>query len=291
MPILSKRMKNVLLNRLVAKATASHLGNVAARPCFSAQDVYQVLRLSYRSYVTQGLCDLNRESIYINKFLISPRARAFMLEAGNTVIGGITIVEDGELGLPLDSLYPAETRDFRKSRFKLAEVGSCCLDPKLFGSQLGPIVQDPLRLHAALSLLKILHNYAVHRELSHLLISVHPANVELFEFLGFHSFGPAKRNKMLGGAEVIPMIFAVNSYQENKSPKALKEFFINSMYEKFTYSGMFRWNDRSLMEMAIQSPSLDRCIDELTSYHEAAGLGQLAFRAPSLRETFLTATM
>jgi hypothetical protein len=135
-------------------------------------------------------------------------------ELRGEVISTLSLVRDGDLGLPLESIYPEIVRRRRQQGIRLAEV-SCLADRR----------QEPARYFGLFSELAGLMVQMADREgLEQLLITVHPRHARLycramaFQIIGDHCDYPA-----VNGNPAVPLCLDID-YVKTKQPQIWARF-------------------------------------------------------------------
>lgn len=115
---------------------ATHIEELADKHLFSEEepptisvarsydDLENAYRLVYEQYLKQGYQTENQNRVRFTPHFGLPTTHTLIAKAGNSIIGTLTMVVDGALGLPMEKQYPQETEALRKSGAKIAEV-SC----------------------------------------------------------------------------------------------------------------------------------------------------------------------
>lgn len=134
-------------------------------------------RLVYESYLSNGLVQPNPFRMRILPHHLLPSTDIFIVERAGQITSTVTLICDGELGLPMEAVYPLEIRDLQARGKRLGEV-SC-----LASRSATPIAQ-------CLELLRLMVQTARHRGLHGLAVAVHPRHVRFYErYLAFQQVG------------------------------------------------------------------------------------------------------
>jgi hypothetical protein len=138
------------------------------------------LGLVYKVYVRSGLIRLNRHQMRITPHHALPSTELLLAVEGNKILGTLSIVGDGELGLPMETIYAEEVEQRRRQGLRLAEV-SCLADGREESSQSFAMISRLMAMTA---------QCASHRGVDQLLIAVHPRHARFYErFLAFQVIG------------------------------------------------------------------------------------------------------
>lgn len=78
----------------------------------------------YDAYYQAGLVEANTLGVRLTPFHLLPTTEVFVAKVERHVNSTLTMVGDGAMGLPMDSIYSEETTWLRSKGFRLAEIGS-----------------------------------------------------------------------------------------------------------------------------------------------------------------------
>lgn len=138
------------------------------------------LRLLYESYVRSGLAIGNPSGIRITPYHLLDTTDVFVAKAQEEVFMTISLIADGELGLPMESMYADQVQELRMRGKRLAEVG-CFADRRLDVTGFNPVFN---------TLTKLLVQTARHRGQDTLVVAVHPRHAKFYRrLLGFQDIG------------------------------------------------------------------------------------------------------
>lgn len=127
-------------------------------------------RLAYAAYHRAGLCDECDQGLRITPYQLLPTTDIIVGELRGEVISTLSLVRDGELGLPLESLYPDEVRRRRAAGLRLAEV-SCLADRR----------KEVARFFGLFcELAQVMIQMADREAVDQLLIAVHPRHARMY---------------------------------------------------------------------------------------------------------------
>jgi hypothetical protein len=127
-------------------------------------------RLAYAAYHRAGLCDECDEGLRITPYQLLPTTDIIVGELRGEVISTLSLVRDGEMGLPLESLYPDEVRRRRAEGLKLAEV-SCLADRRKEAARFFGLFCE---------LAQVMIQMADRERVDQLLIAVHPRHARMY---------------------------------------------------------------------------------------------------------------
>ena len=133
-------------------------------------------RLLYRAYQRAGLIKPNPQEMRVTPYHLLPTTSVMVARYANQIISTLSLVEDGELGLPMEQIYADEIRERRQQGLLMAEV-SCLADRR----------KDIRRYFSVfVRLCRLMIQCARSRGIDQVLIAVHPRHVRLYtQYLAF----------------------------------------------------------------------------------------------------------
>jgi hypothetical protein len=147
--------------------------------------------LVYQAYVQAGLMRPNVFEMRVMPHHLLATTATFVARRGSQVIGTVSLVGDGRLGLPLDRVYGHEVDRLRDPSTWLGEVSS-------LASAMAPA---DLSFHIVIGLMRLMAQFARRHGLEHLLVAVHPRHARFYRrAMGFKTLGterpyPSVRNR------------------------------------------------------------------------------------------------
>ncbi len=143
----------------------------------------EAFELVYKSYRVSGLCEPNVFGARVTPYHLLPTTTVFNACLRGEVIATLSLVGDGALGIPMESIYPDEVRYLRDQGQYLGEV-SCLADRR----------SDRRRFFRIFcSLTRLMAQFARHQGLHQLVAAVHPKHARFYErYLGFLPIGGLK---------------------------------------------------------------------------------------------------
>ncbi len=93
-----------------------------ARPARSRHEIEQAYRLVYENYRRRDYIPENESGLRVSVFNAFPGTVTFVSVLRSEVISTITLVEDTEIGLPMDAIYREELRPLREAGRGIAEA-------------------------------------------------------------------------------------------------------------------------------------------------------------------------
>jgi hypothetical protein len=147
-------------------------------------------RLVYRSYLRAGLGEPNPCEMRVTPYHLLPSTEVFIALLRGEAIFTVSLVIDGELGLPMESVYRTLVAARRERGLLMGEV-SCLADRRSQFRRFFPVF---------LRLARLMVQYARRQGLDELLVAVHPRHARFYQrFMSFEMIGeetayPAVRN-------------------------------------------------------------------------------------------------
>jgi hypothetical protein len=159
-----------------AVGTADDAG-LTYRAAASMVEREQAFRLVYDAYLESGLVVANRPQMRILPHHLLSTTEMFVALDYEQVVSTVTLVRDGELGLPMEEIYPEQIAAQRLLGKHLGEV-SC----------LASIAN--LNLRVCLELFRVMVQAARQRGIDALLVAIHPKHERFYRrYLAFEALG------------------------------------------------------------------------------------------------------
>lgn len=147
--------------------------------------------LVYRNYRRKGLIEPNRYQMRVTPYHLLPTTNTISAVQQHGVICTLTLIGDGELGLPMETVYWEEVENARRQGLSIGEV-SCLASQEMPTREFLPMFIDTTR---------VLMQHARAYGLDQLLITTHPKHGRFYErFMGFRQIGPERPHPSVGGA-------------------------------------------------------------------------------------------
>ncbi|WP_145172767.1 N-acyl amino acid synthase FeeM domain-containing protein [Rubripirellula lacrimiformis] len=144
------------------------------------QDLEACFHLVYQAYRQAGLTAPHAHRLRLTPFHLLDTTEVFATRCGPQILSTVSLIGDGKLGLPVESMYPVEVEDFRQQGYRMAEIG-CLADQR----------QSPRRfLTTFLEMMHLLTQVAKFRGYDTLVATCHPSHAKLYQrLLPFRQFG------------------------------------------------------------------------------------------------------
>ncbi len=133
-------------------------------------------RLLYRAYRRAGLMKPNSQKMRVTPYHLLPTTSVMVARYANQIISTLSLIEDGQLGLPMEQTFAEEVHERRQQGLLLAEA-SCLADRRTEMKRYFPVFVRLCRLMA---------QFARSRGIDQVLIAVHPRHVRFYtQYLAF----------------------------------------------------------------------------------------------------------
>jgi len=154
--------------------------DISYRIAASREEREAAFRLVYASYLRGGLGEINRYQMRVTPYHLLPTTEMFIAEYRGVVIFTMSLVTDGELGVPMERLYGEEIAGLRRRGQRFAEI-SCLADRRASMRRFFPVFARTSRLMV---------QYAHRQGLDAVLASVTPKHSRFYRRLfDFRVFG------------------------------------------------------------------------------------------------------
>jgi hypothetical protein len=165
------------------EAAETHSVPIVYKVAESHQEREAAFRLVYQAYTRAGLIEANPHQMRVTPYQLLDTTDVFVAMLDDVVISTVSLVDDGELGLPLEHIYGDEVTLLRKRGFRIAEVSSLA-DRRRQLSRTLPVF---------VPLMRLMVQAARHRGVEQLLVAVHPRHARFYQrFLSFEPLGLEK---------------------------------------------------------------------------------------------------
>lgn len=133
--------------------------------------------LVYDAYLESGLARPNANRMRILPHHLLSSTELFVASREGQVVSTVTLIRDGDLGLPMEEVYPDEIEALRLMNRRVGEV-SCLAS------------QEQLNLKVCLELFRVMVQAARQRGVDALLVAIHPRHEKFYRrFLAFETLG------------------------------------------------------------------------------------------------------
>jgi hypothetical protein len=143
----------------------------------------EAFRLVYRAYTQSGLIGPNPFEMRVLPHHVLPTTQVFVAKYQGRVICTVSLVGDGEMGIPMQCIFGDELRELRQRGIRFAEVSSLA-DRREFTSQFARIMPVLIKLS------RVMAQSARRSGIDQLLVACHPRHARFYKrFMGYSEFG------------------------------------------------------------------------------------------------------
>lgn len=135
----------------------------------------QAFQLAHEVYCRAGLTEENRVGKRVMRHHLLDTTDVFIAKLNGKVNFTVTLVGDGDFGMPMESLFADEVENMRSQGIRMAEVS--CL-----ASSIDPD-KKRLRFDTLVSMISLLIQTARRRGIDRLMLAVHPKHAKVYERL------------------------------------------------------------------------------------------------------------
>jgi len=135
----------------------------------------QAFQLAHNVYCRAGLTEGNRVGKRVMRHHLLDTTDVLIAKLNGQVNFTVTLVGDGDFGLPMESLFADEVENMRSQGIRMAEVS--CL-----ASSIDPD-NKRLRFETLVSMISLLIQTARRRGIDRLMLAVHPKHAKVYERL------------------------------------------------------------------------------------------------------------
>ena len=204
-------------------------------------DVVAAWHLVYQRYLIAGLIDPNEQEIHATLHAIQEQSLVVVGSINGAVASTLTIMPDGQRGLPLDSVYRPEIDDLRAQGRKLLEVGL-----------LADRREEIKRYMNSLMCMFMYPWFFARYTTSDIVCGVHPHHAEFYEkALGCVQYGPDRTYPRVKDHPVTLLRLDIEaSLNSDRLPRATKIFIENPLPES-AFDHHFNLTDPSVGQSRI----------------------------------------
>ena len=172
-------------------------------------------RLVYSSYLRSGLGEPNACRMRVTPYHLRPTTEVFLATCNGQAIFTMSLVVDGELGLPMECVYAEEVARRRHQGLILAEV-SCLADRRNRFRGFLPVFLGVSRLMA---------QHAWCRGVHELLVAVHPRHARFYQrFMAFSPFGQLRSYPTVRNNPAVALVLNFDQVDRDR-PRSFDTFF------------------------------------------------------------------
>jgi hypothetical protein len=214
--------------------------------------------LIHRSYLRAGLCTRQQCGMRITPYQLLPSTDVILAELRGQMISTVSLVRDGELGLPMEAVFPDEVAARRAAGIGLAEV-SCLADRREGTARFFGLFCELSRVMAQL---------ARKTGVDELVVVVNPRHAPLYRrYMAFEQIGEERIYDAVQGFPAVPLSLNFAKAKINK-PKSWHEFFAEELPEEVLQACPITTDDRDYF-LAMLEQDAER--------HEEASNGSASY--------------
>ena len=168
-------------------------------------------RILYREYKSRDLCQENQSGLYFNPYSFLSTTRIFVSKRASEIVATISVIGDGKIGLPADTLYRDELLRFRNKGFRIIEVGALALDQSRYKKRtfsFGSIRKFNRMSTLFAGMINYIRKYT---NATHLVIMVNPKHRFIYEYWGFSQFAEVRLYPLVN-KPAVPMILELGKF-------------------------------------------------------------------------------
>jgi hypothetical protein len=194
---------------------ASVCSDIELKVASNRHERQQAFELIYDSYLRAGLCEKNEAGMRATEYQLLPTTDVFTATLRGEVISTVSLVRDGELGLPMESVFPDVVAERRAAGMRVAEV-SCLADRRCETGRFFELFCELSRLMAQL---------AIKQGVDEFLVVVHPRHAAIYRrFMAFRRVGERRDYKTVCGNPAVALVLNFADAKIN-SPEPWQRFF------------------------------------------------------------------
>lgn len=169
---------------------------IAIRVASSRADRVGAFRLAYQAYLRADLCGPSTTGMRLTPHQLLAGTDILVAEHHGEIVSTLSLVRDGELGLPMETVYRHEVEYRRRAGLKLAEV-TCLADRRRGGSRFFGLYCEMCRVMAQM---------AEQSGVDQLLIAVHPRHARMYcRTMAFQRFGDDRDYPAVNGNPAVAL--------------------------------------------------------------------------------------
>ena len=172
-------------------------------------------RLVYDQYLKTGLSRPNLHRVRVTPYHLLPTTHVFVAYYRSEIIATMTLVGDGRLGLPMESIYGDEVQRRREQGLQISEV-SCLADRRTNH-------RDFLTVFCGLS--RVMAQFARRQGYDQLLVVCHPKHSAFYRrYLGFDMIGSVAECPHVQNKPAVPLCLDFD-FVDHHPPACYTRFF------------------------------------------------------------------
>ncbi len=159
-------------------------------------------RLVYENYLAKGLIEPNVYRMRVTEYHLLESTHVFVAARDGKVICTVSLIGDGELGLPMESIYADEVNAARHNGLHIGEVSCLAFRDVEFRKFLPTLID----------LTRVLVQYSRAIGIQQLMVTAHPRHARFYErFMGFRQIG---ERRLYPEVQNAPAVACVLDYEQ-----------------------------------------------------------------------------
>lgn len=201
-------------------------------------------RLCHEAYVRAGLMLPNRSQMRILPHHLLATSVVFIAVQDDEVISTVSLIGDGQLGLPMECAYGGEVAELRSPSRWLGEISSLASDPR----------QPRCHWDLLCNLTRLMAQYAQRHGLEYLLAAVHPKHARFYQrFLGFDRVGEPRSYPAARHRPSVALLLDLPRLEQQQHPSYLAYFAEPIPEEELRYCPMSSHERRLFARTALNN--------------------------------------
>ena len=215
--------------------------NVELRIASRREHYAGAFRLVHDMYCKTGLAQPNPLGMRVTPYQLLDTSQVFVALLNGEVICTLTLVQDGELGLPMEQVYPGQIQERRELGLRIAEV-SCLADRRLSPKRFFSLFSD---------LCRVMAQFARLSEVDEIWIACHPKHAPLYEHrLAFTTRGALTDYPTVLGNPAVPLCLDLRTAAQTH-PAAWRQFFHEPIPRDVLRASVLADADRSYFQSIL----------------------------------------
>ncbi|QEG42525.1 N-acyl amino acid synthase FeeM domain-containing protein [Roseimaritima ulvae] len=172
----------------------------------SPEELEDSFRMVYDSYINAGLEQPNESEMRLTPYHLLPTTEVVLAKYQACPIATASVILDGDIGLPAESIYAKEIEQLRQRGFRMAEVG-CLADRR----------ESPVRfIKMFRRLTKLIAQVAAFQGCTALIAATHPKHARFYiRQLGFEQFGDLRACPYAQGNPAVALLLDFDKIMVN----------------------------------------------------------------------------
>jgi hypothetical protein len=172
-------------------------------------------RLVYENYLQKGLIEPNRWKLRTTPYHLLPTTNVFIATRNHEVVCTVTLIGDGSMGLPMESIYGDVVQERRRNGLYVGEVSCLAVHGLELRGFLPMFVQ----------LTRLMAQHARMHGMDQFLITSHPQHSKFYQrFMGMERVGPLREYPHVRNAPAVASCLDFHAIDVNR-PKCYETYF------------------------------------------------------------------